>query len=155
MKSKLSATSLLLLWLLSAASAFTTPTTRHFSRPRSWHVISALYSEQNGAEKGTQTDNSDGGEFHPSDPARTTPQFLTGLWQLIARGNTMVRGVSTTMHIYIIICIYYILLSCTDVTVFHYYYYYYAILILINTGIISGHLPSSLVTKGILHCSFS
>ena len=29
-----------------------------------------------------------------SDPARTTPEFLAGLWRLIAKGNTMVRGVS-------------------------------------------------------------
>jgi hypothetical protein len=30
----------------------------------------------------------------PSDPASTTPEFLAGLWQLIAQGNNMVRGVS-------------------------------------------------------------
>lgn len=33
-------------------------------------------------------------EFHPSNPARTTTQFLSGLWQLIAQGNNLVRGVS-------------------------------------------------------------
>lgn len=36
-------------------------------------------------------------EFHPSDPARTTTQFLSGLWQLIARGNNLVRGESYTV----------------------------------------------------------
>ena len=39
---------------------------------------------------------SDDGDLHPSDAAVTTPEFLAGLWQLIARGNHMVRGVSTT-----------------------------------------------------------
>ena len=29
-----------------------------------------------------------------SHPAKTTPQFLAGLWRLIAEGNHMVRGVS-------------------------------------------------------------
>ena len=32
----------------------------------------------------------------PTDPAKTTPQFLAGLWRLIAKGNDMVRGVSGT-----------------------------------------------------------
>jgi len=32
-----------------------------------------------------------------SDPARTTPEFLAGLWRLIAKGNTMVRGESETI----------------------------------------------------------
>jgi len=30
----------------------------------------------------------------PSDQARTTTEFLAGLWKLIAKGNDMVRGVS-------------------------------------------------------------
>lgn len=29
----------------------------------------------------------------PSDPASTTTEFLAGLWQLIAQGNSLVRGV--------------------------------------------------------------
>lgn len=32
----------------------------------------------------------------PVDHAKTTPQFLAGLWKLIAKGNHMVRGVSAT-----------------------------------------------------------
>lgn len=31
------------------------------------------------------------------DSAETTPQFLSGLWQLIARGNSMVKGVSESI----------------------------------------------------------
>ena len=38
-------------------------------------------------------DNADKTKTIPSDPAKTTPQFLTGLWKLIARGNHMVKGV--------------------------------------------------------------
>jgi hypothetical protein len=30
-----------------------------------------------------------------TDPAKTTAQFLAGLWKLIAKGNDMVRGVSS------------------------------------------------------------
>lgn len=41
-----------------------------------------------------------GEEFHPCDSAETTTQFLQGLWQLIARGNTMVRGVSSLWIIF-------------------------------------------------------
>jgi hypothetical protein len=36
-----------------------------------------------------------GGELYPSDLARTTSQFLSGLWHLITRGNSMARGVSS------------------------------------------------------------
>lgn len=39
------------------------------------------------------TENDESKTFS-SDPARTTPEFLAGLWRLIAKGNTMVRGVS-------------------------------------------------------------
>ena len=34
----------------------------------------------------------------PTDPAKTTPQFLAGLWKLIAKGNHLVRGVSRMTH---------------------------------------------------------
>mmetsp|Transcript_93128 Transcript_93128/g.189730 ORF Transcript_93128/g.189730 Transcript_93128/m.189730 type:complete len:543 (+) Transcript_93128:142-1770(+) len=33
----------------------------------------------------------------PTDPAKTTPEFLAGLWRLIAQGNDMVRGESKTV----------------------------------------------------------
>ena len=46
--------------------------------------------EQQSSFDGTSAADDDE-EFHPSDPARTTPQFLSGLWQLIARGNNLVR----------------------------------------------------------------
>ena len=29
-----------------------------------------------------------------TDPAKTTPEFIAGLWKLIAKGNHMVKGVS-------------------------------------------------------------
>jgi hypothetical protein len=34
-------------------------------------------------------------EWHPHDPAYTTPQLLSGIWGQIARGTTMVKGVSS------------------------------------------------------------
>lgn len=33
----------------------------------------------------------------PSDPAKTIPQFLAGLWRLIAKGNHLVRGESESL----------------------------------------------------------
>lgn len=43
--------------------------------------------------KDAPAENEDG-DIEPVDQANTTAQFLSGLWQLIARGNTMVKGVS-------------------------------------------------------------
>ena len=37
----------------------------------------------------------DGEDAVPVDHAETTAQFLAGLWKLIAKGNHMVRGVSS------------------------------------------------------------
>lgn len=37
----------------------------------------------------------DGEDAIPVDHAKTTAQFLAGLWKLIAKGNHMVRGVSS------------------------------------------------------------
>jgi len=33
----------------------------------------------------------------PTDPAKTTPEFLAGLWKLIAKGNTMIKGEAKTV----------------------------------------------------------
>ena len=35
----------------------------------------------------------DGEEWHPHDPAWTTPRLLQGIWDQIAHANTMVKGV--------------------------------------------------------------
>ena len=35
-----------------------------------------------------------------TDPAKTTPEFLAGLWRLIAKGNDMVKGVSLAYFIF-------------------------------------------------------
>lgn len=51
-----------------------------------------------GGEDGESTVSEDNDDddisMMPSDPASNTTEFLTGLWQLIAQGNSMVRGVS-------------------------------------------------------------
>ncbi len=49
---------------------------------------------QPGSRDDDDSHHDDDTEMIPSDPARTTPEFLAALWQLIARGNQMVRGVS-------------------------------------------------------------
>lgn len=41
-------------------------------------------------------------EWHPHDPAYTTPQLLAGIWFQIAQAKTMVKGVRckyTCMHV--------------------------------------------------------
>jgi len=55
-------------------------------------------SEQGDPQSAATTNQDDDEEeFIASDPAETTTQFLSGLWQLIARGNHMVRGESATV----------------------------------------------------------
>jgi hypothetical protein len=54
---------------------------------------SAAKKEDESASAAAAADEGDD-EFHQSDPAHTTTQFLSGLWHLIAHGNTLVRGVS-------------------------------------------------------------
>jgi hypothetical protein len=70
------------------------------------HSRYTLYADQSGGvatainEEADEDNNNSGGnddeedELTPSDPAKTTTQFLAGIWQLIAQGNHMVRGVS-------------------------------------------------------------
>jgi hypothetical protein len=88
-------TMMLVLFLLSVASAFTIPT-RNIALQSSNQVSKQLYSAQSDTVQGDpQAGEDDDGEMHPSNPGRTTSQFLSGLWHLIARGNTLVRGVSS------------------------------------------------------------
>jgi hypothetical protein len=77
--------------LLPVASLAFTSTPKYQTRK------SALYE--------TVTEEETSEDLFPSDPAKTTPEFLAGLWNLIAKGNTMVRGVS----IYYTQCAYYTL----------------------------------------------
>lgn len=86
--------SIALLLLFQAASAFTVPGSSH-TRTSAIIRSGPLYSEavpSDAVADDSQADNGD--DLFPSDPAKTTPQFLSALWHLIAKGNTMVRGVS-------------------------------------------------------------
>ena len=92
------ATLLVLLAATTSVTSFTHPARPFISTPlaqRNGLICSAtvqgdaLTEEEGGAP--SKGDN----DLHPSDDASTTPQFLAGLWQLIARGNHMVRGVSS------------------------------------------------------------
>jgi hypothetical protein len=62
---------------------------------------SALAEAGRDESDATSGDDSDDEEFHKMDPAETTTQFLSGLWQLIAQGNQMTRGVSTSRRLII------------------------------------------------------
>jgi hypothetical protein len=48
-------------------------------------------STTGGSNAGFYTDD----EWHPHDPAETTPQLLSSIWAQISNGITMVKGVST------------------------------------------------------------
>ena len=60
---------------------------------RSRAVRLRLSQKEASASSSDETASEDDEEFHPSDQAETTIQFLAGLWQLIAQGNSLVRGV--------------------------------------------------------------
>jgi len=46
---------------------------------------------------GEQSSSSSPSSFQPSNEASTTTEFLAGLWELIAQGNSMVKGESKTV----------------------------------------------------------
>ena len=102
-----------LLRLLAPTEALTVPSTvgvtvsraflsthhyQHHYHPSAIFPLSALAEAGRGGhdaaagDEGNDTDDEE--EFHTVDPAETTIQFLSGLWQLIAQGNQMTRGVS-------------------------------------------------------------
>jgi hypothetical protein len=68
---------------------------RHNRRRQSSRLCADLSRGSSATLQSENSDDDDGDDdLIPSDPARTTPEFLASLWQLIARGNQMVRGVS-------------------------------------------------------------
>jgi hypothetical protein len=86
--------------LLPLTAAFT------FEQPISAHVVTGR-SQSRAAFVGRQTtqlaSSTTGGsnagfytddEWHPHDPAETTPQLLSSIWAQISNGITMVKGVS-------------------------------------------------------------
>lgn len=83
---------LVLVLVLTVAAAFTSPRLS-VREPVSVSSVWKLFSEQDRALIDPQADSGDEA-WHQEDPAETTPQFLSALWQLIALGNQMVKGVS-------------------------------------------------------------
>jgi hypothetical protein len=82
----------ILVLLLPVTTAFTSPRLPG-REPVSLSSVWKLFSEQGTALIDPLADSGDD-EWHQEDPAQTTPQFLSALWQLIALGNQMVKGVS-------------------------------------------------------------
>jgi hypothetical protein len=82
----------MLVLLLPVASAFTSPRLPA-RKPVSVSSDWKLFSEQDRDLMDPQADSGDE-ELYQEDPAQTTPQFFSALWQLIALGNQMVKGVS-------------------------------------------------------------
>lgn len=105
MISKLSV--LMTIYWLPSLHAFTTPNT--FSDETSLHlrysaVASRSYALFSVAYKSQFSQDQDDAEddiedSYLVDNANSTPTFLRGLWELIARGNNMVRGVSSDRDI--------------------------------------------------------
>jgi hypothetical protein len=91
-KAMLTRTPLLALFLSPAVTGFSVRCQSVFQSPSVSTVRSSrLYSESNDVVNDLQVESED---LYLDDDASTTSQFLSGLWQLIAKGNTMVRGVS-------------------------------------------------------------
>jgi hypothetical protein len=82
----------MLLLLLPVATAFISPKLPA-TEPVAVSSVWKLFSEQDRALIDTQADSGDDA-WYQEDPAQTTPEFLSALWQLIALGNQMVKGVS-------------------------------------------------------------
>jgi hypothetical protein len=89
----LSRAPLLALLVSPAATGFSVRCQSVFQSPSVSTVRSSsrLYLESNDVIDDAQVGSED---LYLADDASTTSQFLAGLWQLIAKGNTMVRGVS-------------------------------------------------------------
>jgi hypothetical protein len=56
------------------------------------HPLVALQQQQS-----SPSDDNDDDEWHPHDPAETTPQLLAALWFMIAHGNSLVKGETMTV----------------------------------------------------------
>lgn len=104
-------TAVVICWMNNPSNAFTTRSnsrqTFHVAKRRAtklltWGaedgssrlMVSQKQMSTDGDSSSTSSTPADEEEFHPTDPAETTTQFLSGLWSLIAQGNTLVRGVS-------------------------------------------------------------
>ena len=91
--------------LASLVNGFTT-SKRSFDQPNLLGVSNTLQGKNFGlfATASTSESSQDQGDaaddiedLYLVDNANCTSQFLRGLWQLIARGNNMVRGVSASI----------------------------------------------------------
>jgi hypothetical protein len=69
-------------------------------QPESWSVVKSDHLHRrsffatNTKEYVGDHANEDADEWHPRDPAQTTPQLLKSIWDQIARASAMVKGVS-------------------------------------------------------------
>mmetsp|Transcript_14521 Transcript_14521/g.40373 ORF Transcript_14521/g.40373 Transcript_14521/m.40373 type:complete len:521 (-) Transcript_14521:222-1784(-) len=88
--------SLLLFATLEPALSFSTTTTTQGSVTKSASRV-ASFGKHNVLFASSAADNAGKTTTIPSDPAKTTAQFLAGLWRLIAKGNHMFRGESETL----------------------------------------------------------
>ena len=88
--------SCMLLLLLSPVAAFLA-VNRSAQKANMIARFVRLFSANKSTVRNPHLDNDDE-EWHQVDSASTTPQFLSGLWQLIARGNSMIKGVSTAVN---------------------------------------------------------
>jgi hypothetical protein len=99
--------------------------TKHWSRSlsRPLHVAShsskmdaSSRSSGDGSSLGNEGTASTDPSFIPSSPATTTTEFLAGIWELIAQGNSMVKGVrclgtcvlfrSLIRHVYLVLYVF-------------------------------------------------
>lgn len=88
---------LLLLGISSVdnVQGFVLPVSQHATRTGTILPLPSCYAESRAlfASKGEESNEEEEEEWHPRDPAHTTPQLLAGLWHQIAQAGSMTKGV--------------------------------------------------------------
>ena len=80
-----------LLFSVISASAFTVPP--HAASKSEYPIVKHKLASQTAPKGSDAQAEHDEDDWHPEDPACTTPQFLCALWHMIAQGSNMVKGV--------------------------------------------------------------
>ena len=80
-----------LVFSVRSASAFTVPP--HTASKSGYPTVKPKLASQTTPKGSDAQAEHHEEDWHPEDPARTTPQFLCALWHMIAQGSNMVKGV--------------------------------------------------------------
>jgi hypothetical protein len=104
---------LLLATLSSVATAFQLGS-NHNHRPSSSSIPRRRSSLDDDAVLETDDD-----EWHPHDPANTIPQLMEAVWSQIAQAGGMVKGVRTSLSVYVWCVVLHLAVSPIGLLIFH------------------------------------